>query len=156
MTYAPYTFVQQPNLESKTVLRKKFAWKHYPEVRWVSAVFSWTAMFNKGRSMRFAFDPYAQLERFLIENRDDYLEHSSRNYTIAQKQFNNHLTEELLKVAEKHNYVFDPDEFNFVAIRDRIRCYYKSYVQTIRKRGLPLPGSLKKKKKQIQIITSFQ
>jgi hypothetical protein len=75
------------------------------------------------------------LERFLIDNRDEYLEHSSRNYTIAQKQFNNLLTERLLEAADKHNYAFDPDEFNFVAIRDRIRCYYKSYVQTKRKRG---------------------
>jgi hypothetical protein len=29
----PYTFVQQPRLENKTILRKKFSWKHYPEVR---------------------------------------------------------------------------------------------------------------------------
>lgn len=81
-----------------------------------------------------------QLERFLIENREEYLEHSSRNYTVAQKQYNNMLTERLLDVAEKAGYAFDQDEFNFVSIRDRIRCYYKSYVQTVRKRGLPLPG----------------
>jgi hypothetical protein len=31
--YAPYTYVQQPRLEDKTILRKKFSWKHYPEVR---------------------------------------------------------------------------------------------------------------------------
>jgi hypothetical protein len=80
-----------------------------------------------------------QLERFLIENRDDYLKYSSRNYTVEQKQFNNTLTERLIVLAEKHGYVFDPEEFNFVAIRDRIRCYYKSYVQTARKRGLMLP-----------------
>jgi hypothetical protein len=79
------------------------------------------------------------LERFLIENRDDYLKFSSRNYTVEQKQFNNTLTERLIVLAEKHGYVFDPEEFNFVAIRDRIRCYYKSYVQTARKRGLMLP-----------------
>jgi hypothetical protein len=24
--------VQQPRLEEKTILRKKFSWKHYPEV----------------------------------------------------------------------------------------------------------------------------
>lgn len=30
--YAPYTHVQQPRLEEKTVLKKKFSWKHYPEV----------------------------------------------------------------------------------------------------------------------------
>ena len=79
------------------------------------------------------------MERFLIENRDDYLKYSSRNYTVEQKQFNNTLTERLIVLAEKHGYVFDPEEFNFVAIRDRIRCYYKSYVQTARKRGLMLP-----------------
>ena len=33
---APYTYVQQPRLEEKTILRKKFSWKHYPEVRMLS------------------------------------------------------------------------------------------------------------------------
>jgi hypothetical protein len=99
-------------MEEKTILRKKFSWKHYPE-----------------------------LERFLIQNRDDYLEHSSKNYTAEQKQYNNWLTERLLEVADQHHYAFDPEDFNFVAIRDRIRCYYKSYVQTARKRGLELPGN---------------
>ena len=83
--------------------------------------------------------PLIQLERFLIENRDDYLKFSSRNYTVEQKQFNNNLTERLIVLAENQGYEFDPIEFNFVAIRDRIRCYYKSYVQTARKRGLMLP-----------------
>ena len=110
MQYAPYTYVQQPHLDEKTVLRKKFSWKHYPE-----------------------------LERFLISNRDEYLKHSSMNYTAEQKQYNNWLTERLLEVAAEHHYAFDPEDFNFVAIRDRIRCYYKSYVQTARKRGLNLP-----------------
>jgi len=114
-------YAQHSPPESKTILRKKFSWKHYPE-----------------------------LEAFLIENRDDYLEHSSRNYTIAQKQFNNMLTERLLAVAEKYNYMFSPEDFNFVGVRDRIRCYYKSYVQTIRKRGLPLPGNLGKKKRKVE------
>ena len=113
MQYAPYTFVQQPHLEEKTVLRKKFSWKHFPE-----------------------------LERFLIANRDEYLKHSSMNYTAEQKQYNNWLTERLLEVAAEHHYAFDPEEFNFVSIRDRIRCYYKSYVQTARKRGLNLPTNL--------------
>ena len=85
-----------------------------------------------------------QLERFLIENRDDYLKMSSRNYTVEQKQFNNTLTERLIALAEKQGYVFDPEDFNFVAIRDRIRCYYKSYVQTARKRGLMLPSDKSK------------
>ena len=76
----------------------------------------------------------------MIANRDDYLEHSSKNYTAEQKQYNNWLTERLLEVPDQHSYAFDPEDFNFVAIRDRIRCYYKSYVQTARKRGLELPG----------------
>jgi hypothetical protein len=78
------------------------------------------------------------LERFLIANRDEYLKHSALNYTAEQKHYNNWLTERLLEVAARHNYVFDPEEFNFVAVRDRIRCYYKSFVQTARKRGMPL------------------
>ena len=82
----------------------------------------------------------------MIANRDDYLEHSSKNYTAEQKQYNNWLTEQLLAVAEQHNYTFDPEDFNFVAIRDRIRCYYKSYVQTARKRGMELPGKAHIKK----------
>jgi hypothetical protein len=81
-----------------------------------------------------------QLERFLIANRDEYLRHSALNYTAEQKQYNNWLTERLLEVAARHHYVFDPEEFNFVAVRDRIRCYYKSFVQTARKRGLPHVG----------------
>jgi hypothetical protein len=101
----PYTYVQLPRLDEKTLLRKKFSWKNYTE-----------------------------LERFLIANRDEYLKHSSMNYTAEQKQYNNWLTEQLLEVANKYHYVFDPEDFNFVAIRDRIRCYYKSYVQTARKR----------------------
>jgi len=114
----PYAYGHPPRMEEKTILRKKFSWKHYPE-----------------------------LERFLIANRDEYLKHSNMNYTAEQKQYNNWLTERLLEVASQHNYMFDPDEFNFVAIRDRIRCYYKSYVQTARKRGLKLPEKKKSKSK---------
>ncbi len=99
---------QNPDLNvTKTILRRKCAWKNYPE-----------------------------LEKFLIENREEYLKHSAKNYTIEQKQYNNRLTERLLEVAAKHNYVFDPNDFNFVAVRDRIRCYYKSYVQSNKKRGV--------------------
>lgn len=75
------------------------------------------------------------MEQFLIAHRDEYLRHSNMNYTAEQKQFNNWLTDRLLEVAERHQYVFDPEDFNYVGIRDRIRCYYKSYVQTMRKRA---------------------
>lgn len=89
------------------ILRKKFSWRNYPE-----------------------------LEEYLIANRTDYLRHSALNYTAEQKHFNNRLTEGLLELAAKLNYVFDESCFNFVAVRDRIRCYYKSFVQSSKKRGV--------------------
>jgi len=89
------------------ILRKKFSWRNYPE-----------------------------LEEFLIAHRADYLRHSALNYTAEQKHFNNRLTEGLLELAAGLNYVFDETCFNFVAVRDRIRCYYKSYVQSSKKRGV--------------------
>jgi uncharacterized protein (UPF0305 family) len=89
------------------ILRKKFSWRNYPE-----------------------------LEEYLIANRTEYLHHSALNYTAEQKHFNNRLTEGLLELAAKHNYIFDESCFNFVAVRDRIRCYYKSYVQSSKKRGV--------------------
>jgi hypothetical protein len=101
---------------SKVILRRKCAWKNYPE-----------------------------LEQFLIDNRDEYLRHSAMNYTQEQKQYNNELTERLLEVARKHNYEFDPIDFNFVSIRDRIRCYYKSYVQNCKKRGVSISFKPNKK-----------
>jgi hypothetical protein len=55
-----------------------------------------------------------------------------------------------LEVAEEHHYVFDPEDFNFVAIRDRIRCYYKSYVQTARKRGLQVAAISPSKKQKVK------
>lgn len=98
------------------ILRRKFSWKHYPE-----------------------------LEAFLIANREEYLRHSALNYTIQQKQYNNRLTERLLELAARHNYVFDEEVFSFVAVRDRIRCYYKSYVQSAKKRGVLIGYGSKKK-----------
>ena len=77
-----------------------------------------------------------QLEQFLIANREEYLRHSALNYTLQQKQYNNLLTERLLELATQHGYVFDTKDFGFVTVRDRIRCYYKSFVQSARKRGI--------------------
>lgn len=91
----------------KKILRKKFSWKNYPE-----------------------------LEAFLVANREEYLRHSALNYTIQQKQYNNRLTERMLELASEHGYIFDESEFSFVTVRDRIRCYFKSYVQSAKKRGI--------------------
>eukprot|EP00593_Proboscia_inermis_P010953 CAMPEP_0171324508 /NCGR_PEP_ID=MMETSP0816-20121228/116228_1 /TAXON_ID=420281 /ORGANISM="Proboscia inermis, Strain CCAP1064/1" /LENGTH=380 /DNA_ID=CAMNT_0011823453 /DNA_START=590 /DNA_END=1732 /DNA_ORIENTATION=+ len=96
-----------PGKKSKTILRKKFSWKNYPE-----------------------------LKAFLVANREEYLRHSTLNYTLKQKQYNNKLTERLLKLAAETGYVFDSEAFDFVTVRDRIRCYFKSYVQSNKKRGV--------------------
>ena len=41
-----------------------------------------------------------------------------------------------MELATKHGYVFDTKDFGFVTVRDRIRCYYKSFVQSAKKRGI--------------------
>ncbi|GFH44355.1 hypothetical protein CTEN210_00829 [Chaetoceros tenuissimus] len=96
---------QNTTQKTRAVLRKKFSWKHYPE-----------------------------LETFLIDNREEYLRHSALNYTMEQKNYNNNLTHELIALANSSGYVFD-EAFTFVMIRDRIRCYFKSYVQSRKKKG---------------------
>jgi len=132
--YSPHDAFRQPshcaerqpepfNSTGKIILRRKCAWKNYPA-----------------------------LEEFLIENREEYLRHSAMNYTQEQKQYNNELTERLLDVAKKHNYEFDPADFNFVAIRDRIRCYYKSFVQNCKKRGIAIIHKGEKKRKLSEAI----
>jgi len=102
--------------KSMTVIhRKKFSWKNYPE-----------------------------LEAFLVANREEYLRHSALNYTIQQKKYNNRLTERLLDLAAEHLYVFNEEEFSYVTVRDRIRCFYKSYVQSSKKRGIVLGYAARK------------
>lgn len=98
---------QLPQSPCRTILRKKFSWKHYPP-----------------------------LEDFLIANREEYLRHSTLNYTLQQKKYNNMLTEQMIQLASQHRLVFDKNDFSFVTVRDRIRCYYKSYVQSLKKRGI--------------------
>jgi len=88
----------------KGILRKKFSWKNYPE-----------------------------LEAYLVENRLEYLQYSSQlNYTAEQKRYNNKLTQGLLDLGKEEGYLFEG--FTFAAVRDRIRCYYKSFVQATKKK----------------------
>jgi len=110
--------MEQSTISGKSIItihRKKFSWKNYPE-----------------------------LESFLVANREEYLRHSALNYTIQQKKYNNCLTERLLDLAAQHLYVFSEDEFSFVTVRDRIRCFYKSYVQSSKKRGIVLGYAARK------------
>lgn len=101
--------------KKKVILHRKFSWRNCPE-----------------------------LEAFLVANREEYLRHSTLNYTVQQKNFNNRLTEQLIEHASKHGYIFDENFFNFVLIRDRIRCYFKSYVQSNKKRGVVIGYAAKK------------
>ena len=87
------------------------------------------------RSQKWAWRDFPELEAFLVANRDDYLRHSARNYTPEQKEYNNRLTQQLLAVAAESGYVFHSGDFDFGSVRDRIRCYYKSYVQANKKKG---------------------
>lgn len=95
----------------KAVLQRKFSWKNFPA-----------------------------LEAYLVKHREEYLQFSSElNYTAEQKRYNNQLTQGLLDLAEEEGYLFE--DFTFAAIRDRIRCYYKSYVQATKKKKKRKRGS---------------
>ena len=83
---------------------------------------------------RFCWRDFPELENILISNRREYLSFSSHNYSPAQKKFNNNLTASIIKTAEECGYKFSPQHFDFSAVRDRIRCFYKSYVQGEKKR----------------------
>lgn len=83
---------------------------------------------------KFSWKAYPELEEFLITNREEYLSFSARNYTIEQRDYNNRLTSRLLEHAEANGYSNLFASCAFSAVRDRIRSYYKSYVQSFKRR----------------------
>jgi len=83
---------------------------------------------------KFSWKAYPELEEFLIDNREEYLSYSARNYTIEQRDYNNRLTSRLLEHAENSGYPTLFENCAFSAVRDRIRSYYKSYVQSFKRR----------------------
>jgi len=83
---------------------------------------------------KFSWKAYPELEEFLIDNREEYLSYSARNYTIEQRDYNNRLTSRLLEHAEDSGYPTVFENCAFSAVRDRIRSYYKSYVQSFKRR----------------------
>ena len=57
------------------------------------------------------------------------------NYTIEQKNYNNELTRKVIDYAYSLDIVFCKEDFKtFASIRDRIRCFYKSYSVYLRKK----------------------
>ena len=63
---------------------------------------------------------------------------------MQQKKYNNKLTERMVQLAAEYGYAFDDSDFSFVTVRDRIRCYYKSYVQSMKKRGVVIGYAARK------------
>lgn len=83
---------------------------------------------------KFSWKAYPELEEFLIAKREEYLSYSAKNYTIEQRDYNNRLTSLLLEHAEASGYPTLFESCTFSAVRDRIRSYYKSYVQSFKRR----------------------
>ena len=136
------------NKKKKVILHRKFSWRNCPEVRSSCQVLNVERLSPSSLYLTFfcflSSLQQTQLEAFLVANREEYLRHSTLNYTVQQKNFNNHLTEQLIEHASKHGYIFDENFFTFVLIRDRIRCYFKSYVQSNKKRGVVIGYAAKK------------
>eukprot|EP00957_Ditylum_brightwellii_P058608 4445404-Ditylum_brightwellii.AAC.1 len=55
---------------------------------------------------------------------------------VQQKQYNNCLTECMLELAVDHGYVFNEHDFSFVAVCNKIQCYYKTCIQYLKKDGV--------------------
>eukprot|EP00529_Nitzschia_sp_RCC80_P016618 CAMPEP_0113486458 /NCGR_PEP_ID=MMETSP0014_2-20120614/25007_1 /TAXON_ID=2857 /ORGANISM="Nitzschia sp." /LENGTH=660 /DNA_ID=CAMNT_0000380131 /DNA_START=390 /DNA_END=2372 /DNA_ORIENTATION=- /assembly_acc=CAM_ASM_000159 len=125
----------KPQQVSRTVT-KKVPTASFPEKKIVEPVKSNT---NNGclSAKKFSWKRYPLLEKFLISNREEYLSYSARNYTSEQKEYNNKLTARVLKMANGFGYtdLTNPEIFTFSTVRDKIRCYYKSYVQSSKRRG---------------------
>ncbi len=50
----------------------------------------------------------------------------------------------MIQLAAENGFAFDDTDFSFVTVRDRIRCYYKSYVQSMKKRGVVIGYAARK------------
>lgn len=50
----------------------------------------------------------------------------------------------MIQLAAESGFAFDDSDFSFVTVRDRIRCYYKSYVQSMKKRGVVIGYAARK------------
>lgn len=50
----------------------------------------------------------------------------------------------MIQLAAENGFAFDDSDFSFVTVRDRIRCYYKSYVQSMKKRGVVIGYAARK------------
>lgn len=83
---------------------------------------------------KFSWKAYPELEDFFIRNREEYLSYSAKNYTIEQRDYNNRLTARLLDHAKDSGYPELFENSAFASVRDRIRSYYKSYVQSFKRR----------------------
>ncbi|KAG7370323.1 hypothetical protein IV203_028069 [Nitzschia inconspicua] len=103
---------------------------------------------------KFSWKNYPELEDFLIANRPEYLRHSAQNYTLEQKDYNNTLTARLIDYADQCGYgnlldhKYKQDFGSFTAIRDRIRGYFKSFLQSSRRREQRRQKRIEKQRQQ--------
>lgn len=90
---------------------------------------------NKNISKRFSWTFYPELEEFLIKNRNEFLSYSStKNYTTEQRDYNNQLTSRFISHAKDTGY-YDVllADMAFTEIRNKVRSYYKSYIQSYKR-----------------------
>eukprot|EP00539_Tryblionella_compressa_P019428 CAMPEP_0178876036 /NCGR_PEP_ID=MMETSP0747-20121128/10080_1 /TAXON_ID=913974 /ORGANISM="Nitzschia punctata, Strain CCMP561" /LENGTH=506 /DNA_ID=CAMNT_0020543565 /DNA_START=147 /DNA_END=1667 /DNA_ORIENTATION=+ len=142
-------------VHSKKQPNKKFSWKNYPELEdflianrpeyLAHAARNYTLEqkdYNNALSLFFFhIHSLTNNTQRVIANRPEYLAHAARNYTLEQKDYNNALTGRLLEYAtscgygnllgESYRHDFGA---SFTNVRDRIRCYYKSFMQSHRRR----------------------
>mmetsp|Transcript_21159 Transcript_21159/g.43014 ORF Transcript_21159/g.43014 Transcript_21159/m.43014 type:complete len:477 (+) Transcript_21159:3-1433(+) len=125
---------KNPSSSSTTTTRTTTATRSKKKTATAVATKKRTKYQHHHTGKKFSWKAYPELEDFLICNRVEYLCFSARNYTIEQRDYNNRLTARLLEHAADSGY---PDLFKncaFSAVRDRIRSYYKSYVQSFKRR----------------------
>jgi hypothetical protein len=146
-----------PSLTHKRLRRTKKLPVHTSAACSVSSASPGPSMRKHGGGKKFSWKNYPELEDFLIANRPEYLQHSAQNYTLEQKDYNNTLTARLIDYAESCGYgnllelpQYEQDFGSFTAVRDRIRGYYKSFLQSSRRREQRRQRRLEKQRLQEQ------
>jgi len=80
----------------------------------------------------FQWSQFPPLEKLLRSHMEEYYELSIEVcQSILQQEFNNKLVHKVQEMASFYGWKFD---FTFKALRDRVRCYFKTHIQNAKKR----------------------